>query len=315
MLTSLLTVYIASSLNPSFNSHPAETKSTQTTTHEITLASFFTNSKAPIKDPQQISPIINAKASIAIDLTTGSVLYEKNSHNRMPIASITKLMTALIIIEENKLDEVVTVSQNANATGGSTMNLHTNEQITVENLLRGTLINSANDGAIALAEFNVRNINKDAINENKPYSPGTVNDFVAKMNKRAAELGLINTHFANPTGLDHPNNYSSAYDIAKLGSYLYNNKLVKEIAQIKETEVTSKTGDYTHKLKSTNDLLDSYLHVKGLKTGNTEGAGLCLISISENEQGHEIATVVLNSPARFEETKILIDWVFRSYNW
>ncbi len=314
MLTSLLSAYIATNLNADFNNTTIVPKASQTK-HEISLASFLTSAKAPIKKPQQISPIINAKASIAMDLETGSILYEKNPHKRMPIASITKLMTALIILEENKLDEVVTISQNANSTAGSTMHLHTNEQITVKNLLKGILINSANDGAIALAEHNVKDINKDAINPNKQYKAGNIEDFVAKMNQRATELGLINTHFANPTGLDHPNNYSSPYDIAKLGSYIYNNKLIKEIAQTKTTNVMSTSGDFTHKLTSTNTLLDSYLNIKGLKTGRTEGAGLCLIGISENKNGNEIVTVVLNSPARFEETKILMDWIFRSYNW
>ena len=314
MLTSLLTVYIASSISPDFQTKTSTPRQNEVTS-EITLTSFFTNSKAPIKEPQQIAPIINAKGSVAIDMKTGTVLYEKNSNTRMPMASITKLMTALIILEEQELSEVVTVSPNANNTGGSTMNLYNNEQITVENLLRGLLINSANDGAVALAEHNVKDKNKDAINPSIQYAPGTTSDFVDKMNKRAIELGLVNTHFANPTGLDHPNNYSSPYDLAKLGNYLYNNKLVKEIAQIKETDVYSISGDYTHHLTSTNELLGGYLHIKGLKTGSTEAAGNCLVSIAENDSGNEILTVVLSSPARFEETKILIDWVFRSYNW
>lgn len=217
----------------------------------------------------------------------------------MAIASITKLMTILIVLEENKMDEIVKVSNNAAATEGSQMQLRTGEEITVENLLYGALIHSANDAATALAEHNA----------------DTVSKFVEKMNARAERLGLINTHFSNPIGLDQSNNYSSAADIAKLSRFVYHNKFIQQAATLKTMEVTSTSGKFIHKLSSTNDLLDSYLKIKGLKTGKTTEAGLCLVSIAENDHGNEIITVVLDSPARFEETKFLVDWVFRAYNW
>lgn len=319
MLSSLLSIYIASSLNgeaqPGQNYALAPAYESSVNTPQIKLSSFFEKSKPPIKNPQQIAPIVDARAAIVMDRESGEILFEKNPHDRLAIASITKLMTVLIILEENDPSEIVTVSGNANSTEGSTMFLQTGEQITVENLLKGAMIHSANDAAVALAEHNVKDLHKDAINPEAPYNPGTIQDFVDKMNKRAQELGLENTHFANPMGFDDKNNYSSPYDLAKLGSYIYNNKLIQNVSVIKTTEVQSTDGGLNHKLETTNELLDSYLKVKGLKTGSTDGAGLCMVAIAENDEGHEIITVVLDSPARFKESTVLIDWTFRSYNW
>lgn len=295
MLTTFLSLYIFSSLQ----TQPAETASAPFIKSIGSNITNFIEKKSPIKKPELIAPVIEAEGSIAMDIETGTILYAKNENKRLPIASITKLMTTLIIIEENKLDEVVTVSKNATGTEGSRMQLKSGEEITVENLLYGALIHSANDAAIALAEHNA----------------GTVSNFVDKMNNRAVELGLINTHFANPIGLDSKQNYSSALDIATLAQFIYHNKFIKKAAKIKELEVKSVSGKFTHKLTTTNDLLDSYLKIKGLKTGQTKDAGLCLVSIAENEKGNEIITIVLNSPSRFQETKILVDWVFRAYNW
>jgi len=294
MLTSLITVYIAATLDQNI-SHPTQNLDT----YDINISNIIRDVEQPIKNPQNISPIIYSKASISLDRKSSTILYEDNAHDRLSIASLTKLMTALIIIEENQLDEVVQISQNANNTEGSTMYLRTGEEITVENLLKGLLINSANDSSVALAEHN----------------SGSVEKFVEKMNARAQELGLINTHFANPNGLDNSNNYSSAYDIAKLGNYIYNNPIIKDIVDTQNENILSTNKEYTHNLHTTNHLLGNYPGIKGLKTGTTDWAGQCLISIAENENGNEIITVVLNSPDRFKETKVLTDWIFRSYNW
>jgi D-alanyl-D-alanine carboxypeptidase len=258
------------------------------------------NDPVPVKNSKFISPIIDAQSSIAMDLNSGEILFEKNAHERLPIASITKLMTALVVLEENELNEIATVSNNAANTDGSTMHLRTGEEIAVENLLYGAIINSANDAAVALAEHNA----------------GSVDEFIKKMNEKAKLLELDDTNFSNPIGLDQSNNYSSSYDIVKLGRYIYQNQFVKHAAELKELEVKSVSGEYVHQLESTNELLeDEYLNIKGLKTGSTNGAGLCLVSIAENDQNNEIITVVLDSPARFYETKVLVDWIFRAYNW
>lgn len=300
MLTSLLSIYIVSALQGDLKETAAiEEETSIIKTASLNFSNILESGKAPLKDPYYISPVIEAEASIAIDMNSGQILFEKNIHSRMALASITKLMTILIILEENKLDEVVTISSNAASTSGSTMHLRQSEQITIENLLYGAIINSANDAAVALAEHN----------------SGSVSAFVEKMNLKAKDLGLINTNFSNPIGLDGTSNYSSAFDVAKLAKEVYQYKFIKDAAKMKDFSVSSISGKYTHPLESTNELLDSYLGIKGLKTGKTDAAGLCFVSVAENENDNEIITVVLNSPARFPETKILVDWVFRAYNW
>lgn len=268
-------------------------------TASFDLSNILNSAPIPIKKNEYIKPLIDARSAIAIDEKSGTILFEKNSHQKLPIASITKLMTILIILEENQLSDIVKVKQSAAGTEGSTMYLRTDEEITVNNLLHGALIASANDAAAALAEYNA----------------GSQQEFVKKMNQKAKLLGLTDTHFANPIGLDSSSNYSSSFDIAKLAKEVYKNPLVKEIALMKEFSVQSVDGKYTHKLESTNQLLDSYLNIKGLKTGRTTSAGECLVSIAEDENQNQILTVVLNSPDRFRETKILTDWIFRAYNW
>ncbi len=254
----------------------------------------------PDHDTNNIAPLLEAKSVLAVDLNNGMLLYENNAYDRRPIASITKLMTSTIILEENKLNETVTISKAASGVEGSKIWLAPGEKISVENLLYSAIIHSANDAAYALAEFN---------------SDGKVEDFVAKMNQKAKELGLHDTHFTNPIGLDDEGNYSTAYDLAILGRYAYGKNFIRKAAIIKEMEVSSTNGKLTHKLKSTNDLLGSYLKVLGLKTGTTDLAGQCLVAIIENSQGNDILTVVLGSPSRYNETKLLADWVFRTFNW
>lgn len=302
MLTSFLSLYIAAQIKS--DSHFQQLAVSRNENYQVFTASqnlltILENGEGPIKNPQQISPIIDSGGAIAIDRKTGKILFEKNPHGRMPMASITKLMTALILIEENQLDEIVTVSPNSAATPGSNMNLFSGEQISVENLIKGLMINSANDAAVALAEHNA----------------GSTEAFIKKMNSRAEELALSNTHFSNPTGLDDPGNYSSPFDLAKLGNYIYNNKIIQQAAATETTEVTSANGQTKHPLQTTNQLINKYPGIKGLKTGRTDAAGLCLVAIAENDNKNEIISVVLDSPDRFRETKILTDWVFRSYKW
>lgn len=294
------------------------------------------NSEIPKKDPANIAPVINAKAAIAVDLKNGYILYEKNIHNNLPIASLTKLMTAIIVLEENNVSDVVKVTRNATRIDGSKIWLAPDEKITIENLLYAALIPSANDAAMALAEYN----------------GDTIISFVAKMNKKSEELGMVSTFFVNPTGLrededpaeakpkttktdekdaeefvnpitllnskkiEKPReNISTAYDLTLLARYAYGKSFIRRAAAKKELEISSTSGALTHKLKNTNELLSSYLKVLGLKTGTTDEAGECLISIIEDDNNHQILTVVLNSPARYTETKVLADWVFRSYYW
>lgn len=295
MLTTVLSIYIASLLSlgdtyviegmtPPLNTQP--------TTYNNQIAVI------PVKKPENIAPIIKASSSIAVDLNSGEILFEKNPHDKRGLASLTKIMTATIITEENNLDDIVTVSGKAASTSGSKMWLYSGEKIKVQNLLYGLLVHSSNDAAIALAEHNA----------------GTEEEFVKKMNKKAHELKLYNTHFANPIGFDDANNYSSAYDLSILGKYAYNKQFIRHATSLNEIEVVSESGGIKHKLESTNEILNNFLGFHGLKTGLTEQAGECFLGIAEKD-GHKIITIVLNSPDRFKESKILADWVFRSYTW
>lgn len=142
-------------------------------------------------------PYTQASSALVADLNTNSILYQNNSNKRLPIASITKLMTVLILLEENQLDEIVTIPAEATQLGGTTMYLHSNEQITVLDLIKGSLIQSGNDAAYSLAIHNA----------------GTANEFVKKMNAKSKQLSLYNTNFANPMGFDDPKNYSTAQDL------------------------------------------------------------------------------------------------------
>lgn len=292
MLTTLLSLFTAGALLiPNF-SDPA--------INNWQSSSLLEVSALPKVKESNIGPVIKAKSAIAVDLKTGLTLYEKNIHDERPIASITKLMTVVIILEENKLEDVATVPQKITTVQGTKIWLAPGEKITVENLLYAALIPSANDAAYTLANYN---------------SNGNIDDFVKKMNQKALELGLYDTHFTNPIGLDEEGNYSSAYDLTLLGRYAYSKAFVRQATVLKDREISSTNGKLVHKLKTTNDLLNSYLKVLGLKTGTTDQAGECLIAVIENDKGRDILTVTLGSPDRYKETKILADWVFRSYNW
>lgn len=238
-----------------------------------------------------------AESALAIDLETQSILFEKQSYERRPIASLTKLMTAYIILKENDPSNTVTVSANAAGAEGSQMGLSTGEQITVKNLLYGLLIESGNDAAVALAEFNA----------------GSESAFIDKMNTEAKNLGLENTHYANTSGLDNTNAYSTAHDLLTLSTHLLKDESLREIVRNSSIEVSGLNGEI-HKLTNTNILLGQ-LGVEGLKTGTTPLAGECLLSLVKTEEGHEVMTVVLGSSDRFIDTKILIAWINTAFTW
>jgi D-alanyl-D-alanine carboxypeptidase (penicillin-binding protein 5/6) len=335
MINTILSLYVAGIL--SFTGNPVASMDIMPWNGGTAL----TASAIPQKNQSQIAPVIKAKAAIAVDLNNGLVLYEKNIYEPLPIASLTKLMTAIIILEDSNINDTVTISKNVTKTEGSKIWLAQGEKITVESLLYSILIPSANDAAVALAE----------------YKSGSSEEFAKVMNSKAKELGLLSTIFVNPTGLDEPQtaeekikqekesaktkgektqliysmpdlffgkmttsdapnkNISTAYDLALLSRYAYGKSFVRRAAIKEEMEVTSIDSRQKHKLKNTNELLGSYLKVLGLKTGTTEEAGECLITIIEDDKGNKVLTVVLNSPERYTETKLLADWVFKAYQW
>ncbi|MEK9159478.1 MAG: D-alanyl-D-alanine carboxypeptidase family protein [Patescibacteria group bacterium] len=290
MFQSLLSLLLASSLTlGSFGA------GSEVAFNDKTLLSV---SSVPVLQEEFVSPgSMTAQTILAVDLETQAILFEKNSMTRVPIASLTKLMTAALVLEENDPNAVVTVSSNAASATGSSMGIYAGEQITVRNLLYGLLIVSGNDAALALAEFNA----------------GSEKDFIAKMNTMADKLGLEDTHYKNANGLDNSGAFSSARDLAALTTHLLKDDSVREIVNQSSVTVSSETGDQ-HELSNTNILIGE-LGIKGFKTGTTPGAGECLIALAESPEGHEILTVILGSKSRFTDTKTLVDWIYRAYVW
>jgi len=251
--------------------------------------------------PQRISdsePPIEARAFMALDRKTSKVLAERDSKIRIPMASTTKTMTAVVVLENSKLNDIVTVSQNAINTYGVGIGLRAGEHLTIESLLYSTLLNSSNDSAVALAE----------------HVSETEEEFAKLMNKKAKELNLSGSHFVNAAGLDNPEHYMSVSDLAFLAKYALENPTFAEIVRTKEKTITSLEG-INHNLKNSNKLINGGEYkILGVKTGYTEEAGECLVTLAEYQE-HQLLTVVLNSPDRFLETKKLLKWSFDSYRW
>lgn len=245
----------------------------------------------------------NAKSAILIEPTTNSILYEFKIHERRPPASMTKLMTMLLIMEaiddgRINLDDMVTISKNASSMGGSQVFLQENMQISVHQLLKGIAIASGNDAAVAMAE----------------YISGTTEEFVNKMNEKAAELGLNDTHFVNVHGLDAENHYSSAYDMSQIARELLNHPKILEYTSLYEDYLEKPDGTKTW-LVNTNKLVRFYPGVDGLKTGFTNPAGYCLTATAIKNNVRFI-TVVMGEDTpenRSADTTSLLNYAFSTY--
>ena len=254
-----------------------------------------------IVNAEEITP--NAKSSILMESSTGKILYEKNSNEKFAPASMTKMMSLLLIMEniDNgnlKMDEVIKVSKNASSMGGSQIFLKENEQMTVEDLLKGITIGSANDVAVALAE----------------RIAGTEDAFVKLMNDKVKELNLKNTNFKNCTGLDEINHYSSAYDMSIIAKELVKHKTILEFSSIYETYLRKGTENEFW-LVNTNKLVRFYNGVDGLKTGYTDEAGYCLTA-TINKDNMRVIAVVMGEPTsnvRNDEVSNLIDYGYNLY--
>lgn len=242
---------------------------------------------------------LNAEAALAMRADGGRVYYNKNMEIRRSVASLTKLMTAIVVLENYNLDEIIKVPITAVKREGSRGDLRLSEEITRRALLNMILIDSSNDAAMALAGENPK--------------------FVSLMNKKTKKLGLLNTHFTNPDGLDEDNNYSTAFDIAGIFSYLVSNyPSISEILKTKNMVIYSADGKITHRLKNTNALLGAISEIKAGKTGYTEMAGGSLALLISNfhfGDKNNIITVVLGSPDRFGESEKLIRWLKGAYIW
>lgn len=245
----------------------------------------------------------NAKSAIIIEPTTGKIIFDKNSNERLEPASMTKIMTLLLTFEaiDNgrvSLDDMVNISKRAEDMGGSQMFLEAGSNIRLEEIIKGVSIASANDGAIALAEF----------------IGGSVENFVDMMNKKVEDLGLSNTHFANPHGLHADNHYSSAYDMAIMASNLISHEKVLNYTSIYEDYFNKPDGSRTW-LVNTNKLVRFLEGVDGLKTGYTSEAGYCLTATAKKGNVRYI-TVVMGEPSsdiRSSETANMLNYAFNSF--
>lgn len=250
-------------------------------------------------------PVFSAQGVFAVDLDSGTTLYEKNADTQLYPASTTKMMTALVAHEAYQPNETITVGR-VKAPGQS-MHLATGERITVSDLLNGLLIFSANDAAEVLAQ-------------NYPTTDLTATpsakraQFIAAMNEKARSLGMTGSHFKNPSGLDDPEHLTTARDMARLASYGMKNEYFAQIVGTKSKTVTSTDGKIVHRLTNINELLGKVDGVLGVKTGWTDAARENLVTyVSRN--GHRVIVVVLGSSDRFGETTELVEWIYGNYSW
>ncbi|MBR3198899.1 MAG: D-alanyl-D-alanine carboxypeptidase [Bacilli bacterium] len=257
----------------------------------------------PIVRATDLSFAANAKSAFLMEASTGKILYEKNADEKLVPASMTKMMSMLLILEaiENnvlKWNQIVTVSENASGMGGSQILLETGEKMTVKDLFKGVAIASGNDAVVALAEA----------------SYGSESVFVDHMNKKARELGLKNTNFKNPHGLDAADHYSSARDMALIAKELSKHEEVFKYTSVYDDYLRENT-DRKIWLVNTNKLVKFYDGVDGLKTGFTDGAGYC-ITTTAKKNGMRIIAVVMGEPTskmRNKEISEMLDYAFAQY--
>ncbi len=254
-----------------------------------------------IKAENELAP--SASSVMVLEHTTGEIIYERNAHEKLPPASMTKIMTMLIVMEaiEKEIvdwNDIVVVSENSSSMGGSQILLETGEKMTVEDLFKGLAIASGNDAAVALAE----------------KISGTEEAFVEQMNQKARDLGLENTNFENSHGLDDANHYSSAYDMAKIAQELLKYEEVLNFTSIYEDYLRQGT-DRAFWLVNTNKLVRFYDSIDGLKTGYTTEAQFCLTATGKKDN-MRIISVVMGEPdsnTRDSETSSIFDYVFAQY--
>ncbi|MCC8120635.1 MAG: D-alanyl-D-alanine carboxypeptidase [Oscillospiraceae bacterium] len=237
------------------------------------------------------APDLSAESAVLMDAASGRVLYERSAHQPRDIASITKLMTALVAVERSdSLDEIVTIQPQWTGVEGSSLYLKPGEQVSLRTLLYGLLLQSGNDAAVAIAG----------------YCAGDVESFVGWMNDRAAQLGMEQTHFSNPNGLSEQEHYSTAYDMALLAAACCDNPTVAEIAATRSITLEGRS------LTNHNKLLWLYPGCTGLKTGYTQLAGRTLVSSAE-KQGQTLVAVTLCDPDDWDDHAALFDFGFSTY--
>ena len=241
-------------------------------------------------------PNVSAQSAILLEPTNELVIYEKNADTRLPMASTTKIMTAIVALEHAAPSATVTVSPLAVGIEGSSVYLYAGEQLSLEHLLYALLLESANDAAVAIAI---------AI-------AGSIDAFADLMNQKAAELGLRDTHFTNPHGLDHEDHYTTAADLAKIAAYCMENELFRTIVSTQRISIPLNDTEGARLLLNHNRLLRSYDGTIGLKTGYTKRSGRCLVSAVKRD-GMTLICVTLNAPDDWDDHRGLFEYGFSLY--
>lgn len=236
---------------------------------------------------------VSAQYACVIDSLSGRVLYEKNAYSEHSMASTTKIMTALVALEKGNAKDMVTVSANAAGTEGSSIYLKAGEQITLEDLLYGLMLESGNDAAIAVAE----------------HIGGSVEKFAAMMNTKAKEIGAKQTQFRNPNGLDEEGHFTTAYDLALITRAALRNPVFAEIVSTKRKTIANGNESYGRALSNHNKLLNLYSGCEGVKTGFTKKTGRCLVSAASKNHVQAIA-VTLNAPDDWNDHIRMLDYAF-----
>ncbi len=239
---------------------------------------------------------VSAKAAILMDASEGTVLYSKNADSRLPMASTTKIMTALIALEYGNLDRSYVIPDAAVGIEGSSIYLVRGEKLTLRELIYALMLESANDAAQAIAII----------------IAGSVEAFADIMNSRAEELGLDNTHFTNPHGLDHEEHYTTAYDLARLASFALKNEAFEEIVSTNKKTIPFNNGEGTRVLVNHNKMLRTYDGAIGVKTGFTKRCGRCLVSAAQRD-GLTLVAVTLNAPDDWRDHTAMLDWGFDNF--
>ncbi|WP_138492992.1 D-alanyl-D-alanine carboxypeptidase family protein [Paenibacillus pinistramenti] len=241
-------------------------------------------------------PGTHAQAAALIDVESGRLLYSKQGDQILPIASLTKIMTAIVAIENGGLDKQVKVSPNAFGKEGSSIYLKLGEKMTLENMLYGLMLRSGNDAATAIAE----------------HVGGSEQGFVYLMNQKAEMIGLTHTHFANPHGLDHKEHYSTANDLAKLTAYALHNPVFRQIVATREKRAPNPEESWDYIWLNKNKMLRMYEGADGVKTGFTKIARRCLVS-SATRNGQQLAAVTLNDGDDWNDHAKMLDFGFQNY--
>lgn len=238
-------------------------------------------------------PDVSARSAVLIETSGNRIIYQKNPHQRLPMASTTKIMTAICAIEAGNIDRTVTVDDSAVGVEGSSVYLAKGERLTIRELLYGLMLHSGNDAAVAIA----------------CSVSGSVEKFAELMNETAAKIGAINTHFDNPNGLDSENHYTTAYDLAIITAYGLKNSDFLEVVSTYTATIPNGDKPYSRKLKNHNKLLKTYDGCIGVKTGYTRRCGRCLVTAADRDNTRLVA-VTLNDGNDWAEHTAMLDYGF-----